>query len=242
MKVTVRLPIDNGTQVLVNVGDKIDSETPIFQVHQNSSHHILEIAKLLHIKPSEILRFLKVKPGDTFDMDAVIAEKRNIFSSLLIKSPVKGIFKDMDLKNGIITIVESTSNKTEKIKLPIEGKIKDISKSILEIEADGQSYEGKNGEGDDIFGELVGIEGEKIGILEINCEVNDKIVIGKYFLPETIIKLEVMGAIGVISENNFHNNVFPWIQVDKDTIIKLKLHFREKIWLRPKSHQIVTFN
>lgn len=242
MKVTVRLPIDNGTQVLVNVGDKIDSETPIFQVHQNSNQQILEIAKLLHIKPSEIIRFLKIKPGDTFDIDSVIAEKRNLLSSALIKSPIKGIFKDMDLKNGIITVVESSNIKEEKIKFPIEGKIKDITKSILEIEANGQSYEGKNGEGADIFGELVGVEGEKIGILEINCDVNDKIVMGRLFLPETIIKLEVMGAIGIISENNFHNNLLPWIQVDKETVTKLKLHYREKIWISPATHQIVAFN
>ncbi len=242
MKVTVRLPIDSGTQVLVNIGDKIDSETPVFQIQQDSSQHIFEIAKFLHIKSSEMIRFLKIKPGDTIEKDTVIAEKRNLLSSALIKSPIKGKFKDMDLKSGIITIVENGNNKEEKITFPFEGKIKDITKSILEIEVDGHSYEGKNGKGKETFGELVGVDGEKIGILEIACDVNNKIVIGKLFLPETLIKLEVMGAIGIITQNNLHNNFLPWIQVDEEIVNKIKQHLQKKIWMSPSSHQIVAFN
>ncbi len=242
MKTTFRLPILYGTNILVGVGDKIDSDTPIYEFRGNYSLISLEIAQLLHIKPSQISKYLKIDPGDEIDIGTILAQKRNLFSSYSIKSPIKGVFKNMDLKDGTITILESSGGKREKKKIPVRGKIIDISKSYIEVEAEGEVYHCMNGKGEDVIGKLLYFEEEVIGVLDINCEVEESIVMCRNILPESSVKLEVMGAVGLVSENIMGKLDIPWVQIEKEIIAKLKVYNGQRIWLSPKSRQIVTFN
>ncbi len=238
MKVTVTLAIAKDAHVLVSVGDEIDPQTPVFKLLTQEKIEIIPIAGILHVRQELIAKYLKKREGVKITAGEVLAEKKSLLSTSVIKSPVSGILKEIDLKKGTLTLIEHVE-KSHKITLPIRGKISKISSSHLEVDIEGKGFRGEKGEGEERMGQLLYLNGSKIGVLDIKDDVERCVIACKTLLPETVVKLEVLGAAGLISEKRVPETELPWVIVTEETFDHLKSFASKNIWLRPREKQVI---
>jgi len=104
MSSTVHYSLPDNSLLLVKSGDEITPKTVIAKSDITFSDENIAIADILHIKPSQIFKYLKAGIGESVMKGQIIAEKKSLFSSSIIKSPFTGKLKNVDLKKGILTI------------------------------------------------------------------------------------------------------------------------------------------
>lgn len=238
MKVTVTYAIAKDARVLVSVGDEINPQTPVFQLSTKGKTEVIPVASILRIKEGLITRYLKKREGVKITAGEVLAEKKSLLSTSVIKSPVSGILKEIDLKKGTLTLVANVE-KSHKITLPVQGRISKITSGHLEIEIEGKSFKGELGKGEETIGELLFLAGGKIGVLDIKDDVEGYVVACKTLLPETATKLEVLGAVGLISGKRVPETELPWVIVTEEIFDHIKSFTSKKIWLRPREKQVI---
>lgn len=238
MKVIVTYAIARGAHVLVSAGDEINPQTPLFQSSSEEKKEVIPVASILQIKEELIYKYLKKREGVKIQTGEILAEKKSLLSSSIIKAPVAGILKEIDLKRGTLTLAV-TEGRTHKVTLPIRGKITKVTSGYLEIEIDGKSFKGEKGKGREVVGKLAFIDGGKVGTLDIKDNVEGCVVISKKFLPEAIVKLEVLEAVGFICREIISETELPWVIVTEENFNHLKSHALQNIWLRPEEKQIV---
>lgn len=241
MKSTViHLSIGDNARVKVEVGDKVNPHTLLFENISDQKIHVISASEILKIKPQKIPQLLKKKIGEKVLAGEILIGKKSFFSTSFIKSPKDGILKEIDLKIGTLTIVGlEVENRSEKVNLPVSGKVKHISKTSIDIEIDGIAYQGENGKGDDQSGRLEHITGEDIGILDIReISVNNSIIICKSIGEDAMVKLEVLGVRGLILEKALNTTQIPWVQVREESFRRLLTHVSQNVWLCPMAKQI----
>jgi hypothetical protein len=89
----------------------------------------IAISQPLNVKPSEILRFVKISVGDKVNKQTTLAKKKSLFGigGIELHSPVVGLVNNIDLEKGTILIkIEDTKLKLNspeaKKSLPIQEK------------------------------------------------------------------------------------------------------------------------
>lgn len=237
MKTTIKLPLSPDAKILVEVGDKIDRNTALATGVSDTSENLIHLAKLLRVDPARIANYLRKKIGEEVISGDLLAQKKSFLSLHTIKSPVGGKIAGIDLKKGTLTILRSTDS-TDFVS-PTSGKVVRIEQNHVEIEIEGQVFKGVKGEGEDSFGNLVSIAGEDIGIGDISIDVDDCIVITHSLKNEAIVKLEVMGAAGLVLLKSLKESSLPWVAVDEEVFKKIEDKSTGYGWLRPKEKQIV---
>ena len=243
MKTIIRLPIPSQAKVLVEIGDKISLKTCLVEADLRSGEEIIPLASLLHISPSRIPQYLKKAIGEEVQNGDLLAEKRSLFISSAVKSPLKGKIKEIDLKMGTLTLVytdlSGITEKRRRISSPVAGKISAIDKNGIDIEVEGHVLRAIKGEGEEVTGDLDYISGSETDIFDIDSEVNEKIVFCRGLPEEGVVKLEVLGAAGCIIQKAGNNLSLPWVEVNEEVAKKLGSYQGKKIWLRPKEKEIV---
>lgn len=242
MKTTIKLPIDPHAKLLVDVGRVIDEKTIVAELEKVREEKILHLSKLLHVKNERIGNYLKKNVGEKISIGEVIAEKKGLFSTTHITSPIVGFIKEMDVKYGTLTLETGSHTLNRKILSPARGIVVDVGKGYLEVEVSGSLYRGHKGEGEAIFGSLVYISGENIGTLDVDHDVEKKIVTAHSLKEESLVKLDVMGAVGLITLKPLKETTFSFLQVDEETLIKIKEHVGKKAFLRPEEKEIIIFD
>lgn len=239
MKVTVHFPISKNTKVLVDDGDKIDSNTPLAEEPLALREETILVAKILRVNPSAIYKYLKKQVGQEINKGEILAEKRGFFSSCVIKSPISAKLGQIDLKKGTLTLLKNSPSRVKKITCPIPGKVKSINRSYIEVEIDGELYEVYRGEGKDVFGRLYYFSGETLGVLDISFATDNCIIACQSVAEEGLVKLEVLGAAGLILRKAPKETEISWVQVSEEVLKKLSLFASKNIWLRPEEKQII---
>ncbi len=244
MKVTVQLPIDEKTRILVDTGDKLDPSVPVFEKRNGENLQSIPVAKIFNINPVSLPKFLKKGIGEELGEGDVIAEKKGLFSSYQVKSPGGAILKEIDLKTGDVVLTRNKVSGGGKVFLPVAGKVKAITKTYLEIEVDGEIYQSKRGKGADVTAKLHHISGENIGILSIDSDSSGKIVMCVSLLPESSTKLEAIGALGLIAQHVSDDEELklPFLEVEKEVYNRLLHHTSRHVWLRPEGREIIVLN
>lgn len=241
MKASVTFTIAKEERVLVSVGDEIDPHTPVFAHLRQAKIEVIPVAGILQVKEGSITKYLKKSVGSQITEGEVLAEKKGLLSTSVIKSPSKGTIKELDLKKGTVTVV-CAQEKSDKIVLPIRGKISKITPHHLEIETEGKSFRGESGVGKEVIGDLLFFDGAKIGVLDIRDDVEESVVVCRVFLPETVAKLEVLGAVGLISGKKVPETDLPYVVVTDEILDHLKIAVSKKIWIRPMEKQIIVLD
>ena len=145
MKSKINLPISSDIRLLIKEEEKIEAGTLLCEKKEDKFIEAIPVSALLKIPPSQILKYLKKKIGENIEAGTILAKKKSLFSSFLLKSPVEGLIKEVDLKKGTLNIlVQKTGNK-DKFIFPFSGKIKKITKTHLEIEVEGIIIDLKRG-------------------------------------------------------------------------------------------------
>lgn len=239
MKSLVHFPFPGrDIKLKVKVGDKINSETVLAEFPQASKLQIIPIAKIFAINGEKIPKYLKKNIGEIVKKGEVIAEKRQVFSQLLLKSPVEAKLKEIDLKKGTLTLEVST-DENEKMICPIPGRIKNISSNFIELEIDGEVYSAIGGSGKNVRGCIKYIQGERIGILDVTEEVGENILLCENISGELVAKLEVVGVLGLITCNKFARDIeIPYLYVSSDVFGKIKELDHKDVCLMPENKQL----
>lgn len=222
--------------------DKIDDKTIIQQVSEQPELEIIPLSSILHISPSSMPKYFKKNIGAEIKSGEIIAQKKGFLSVKMVKSPLSGKITEIDLKKGTLTISGKTSDCKRILSCPVPGKVKDISKNQIEIEIEAEIYHGLKGAGEEAVGILRFVTNNSLGVLDISFEVEKGIIVCKRIPEETVAKLEVLGAIGLIGNKIPQRVDLPWIQVDTGILEKLSEHNNKYVWLRPLEKEIIVYN
>ncbi len=245
MKSTVHFPISPLAKILVKVGENVSEDTVLMEDSGLTPQEtIINISQLLKIKPETIHRYLRKKIGEEVLMGEALVVVRSFFSSKIVKSPISGRIKEIDLTKGTLSLVDRGEfRERKKIKSHIRGRVKNITRTFLELEVDGEVFGILGGRGDDVVGKLVFAPKESLGILDVLDEdMEEAIVASQKLSPDVIVKLEVIGVKGFITGLAAIKSDLPWVEVGSETFKKLREFAGKKVWLRPATKQIIVMN
>lgn len=239
MKTTIKLAIAKSDKLLVSEGDHITPATVISEHYINLDSKILNISRILKVNEKVIHKYLKKKIGEEVKSGETIVEKKGWWSTVSLKSPLTGKINEVDLKAGTISITGLNSRVGQPLKIPIPGKVNRISTGFVEIEISAPMLTGDKGEGQEVIGKIIYFPGESVNIFDIDSQVENEIVLIKKIADDVLIKLEVLGATGVLAVKPALNMSLPYIRIDDDKFARL-VHFKEsRVWLRPLEKQII---
>ncbi len=128
-----------------------------------------------------------------------MAEKGGFFGKHVYRSEVNGILKEINHEDGSITIEETESNEDSLYLSYFKGEIDAIEKDEIVLRVnDGKNFPLKEASGN--FGGPLYILHNKAEV-DIDA-VNQKIILAEKLSPYQQIKLEALGAGGLISCHN----------------------------------------
>jgi len=240
MKSTVHFSISSSAKVLVNIGENVSKDTVLIEDKLLASRKIIPLGQLLNIKPETIHRYLKKKIGEDVLPGETLAVVRSFFSSKIVKSPVFGKITEIDLTKGTLTLTSKEEAGKEKIKSQVNGRVKNITRTVLELEVEGEVFGILYGKGEDVTGRLVLAPKESLGILDdLEGEMEESIIASQKIHQDVIVKLEVMGVKGLITAEEIGKSELPWVKVGKEIFKKLAEFSGKTVWLRPLVKQLV---
>lgn len=241
MKNIIRLPVPAETQILISVGEEVTSKTPLLAYTSQLQTVNIAVADILKVPKKKVISYLKKKPSEEIKEGEILCLKKSYFSSIEIKSPVSGQIADINLKNGTLTIVQKGVQKDKKIMIPVDGKIKSVTQNEIEIEIHEHILSGEVGDGGEVIGKLVILD-DFPTLWETDINLVNSIVSVRRVTGELLIKLEILGAAGVIIGSECETTTLPWIRMSDEFFSKLTKYSLQKGWLRPKQHQLVIFD
>lgn len=240
MKTIVTLPVPHGAAILVAQGDDVVPQTIIAKSQHAQNAQSIPLAELLKVSPAKVAKFLKKRIDEQVGAGDVLAYKRSFFSSSIVRSPASGTIQEINLIQGTVTIGgEPVSGATVEILSPVSGTVHNITKTHVDIEVHGTGYPTKKGAGLDVWGVLSYIEQERVDIFAIKSDVENAIVLGKTISDDAVMKLEVLGAVGLIMVKGDPDTVVSWTLVDDEVFSHLAKSHGKRVLLRPKEKQIV---
>ncbi len=101
-----RLPLKG--QVLVAPGDTVTSETVIARAEMPGNLHLVRVAQLLNLEPSELAGHLLVQPGQTVQAGDLLAQTKGLWGLFKseVKAPLSGTVDDISLTSGALRLRE----------------------------------------------------------------------------------------------------------------------------------------
>lgn len=242
MKTIVTLPVPHAAAVLVAVGDDVTPETVIAQSsHSTHDSQSIPLAELLKVSPATVAKFLKKGIDEPVGTGDVIAYKRSFFSSSIVRSPASGKIQEIDLIQGTVTIGvgEQGPSSPMVVLSPVSGTVRTVTKTHVDIEVHGAGYPTKKGDGSDIWGVIEYIEQEQVDMFAIKSDVEGAVVLCKTIEDDALVKLEALGAVGMILLKGEPDTILSWAVVDDEVFSRLAKSQGKKILLRPKEKQII---
>ncbi|KKS97624.1 MAG: hypothetical protein UV73_C0007G0067 [Candidatus Gottesmanbacteria bacterium GW2011_GWA2_43_14] len=235
----IRIALPPQVHLTVEEGDQISENTVIYKTGEEALVSEIPVAQLLKVKPDLTVKYLRRRPGEAVVKGDILAEKKGILATLSVRSPHDGVIRELDLKKGHIILAGKEDTQKTKVSLPINGKIKKISRAYLEIEVKGEVLEGRKGAGNDRFAQLMLIPDDRFNITDFDADVEDKIVYIKKAPREVVLKLDVLGAKGLISAEMAEAGDFSAVEVDIAEAGKLHKAANKWIWLKPSEKLIL---
>lgn len=239
MKTTVAISLNAGTKLLVEEGDEINKHTAIYKAGDEGEVKAIPLSGILKVDASQIHKYLKRQLGDIVKQGELLAVKRSLLTQTIIKSPISGKIKEIDLKKGLLLMTTDFDKKIKKVHIPISGKVKQIKKDSIEIDVSGVRITGRQGSGDDQFGNLCIISASRHSVLDFGDEVADCVVFIEEAPLEAITKMDVLGALGVISTKIMEETGFPYLIIDDGDVKDILSHQGKAIWLRPEAQEVI---
>jgi len=238
MSKLIKLPITSDCRITVNVGDKVDAGSVIGQKEVSGKEEEIKITSLLKVKPALAGKYLQISIGDRIEKNDIIAKKKNLFSSSIIRSPFSGTVKEINRETGVLNI-STTEKGKENLNSPVKGIIRKKDEKLLEIEVDGLVFSGKDGGGTQAVGKLEYFRGDRIGSLEIDRDIAGIVVLCKDLNRDALAKLEALDCSGLIISKKKRPEGLSWVQVDEDVLTKISEHEQKTVCIIPDSKSII---
>jgi hypothetical protein len=239
MKTVIQLPTASNLKLLVNASDFVKAGDLIAEYTDDSDIKSIHLAKLLSVAPEKVLSYMKKNVGDAVSAGDIIAQKKSVFSSLTVKSPLQGVIKSVDLKKGSIDLSGGGQTVKKNIVAPVSGKIAAIENGKIDIEMKGHVYKAQQAGGDETVATMIHYTHELVDMFDIRTGVEQCAILCKGVTEDAVYKLDAMGAAASISMSIPKNSSLPWIVIESETYKHLATHAGKKVWIRPKELEIV---
>ena len=151
---TRKLPIKGET--LVNVGDRVHSDTIVARTYVPGDLQIVRVAQILGIELEDTEQYMMFNIGDPIKKDAVIAKSTSFFGlfKTFVRSPVEGTIEHISNVTGQVIIREQKI--PVEVKAYVPGRVVDvISEEGVIIETPAAFIQGIFGIGGETEGELL---------------------------------------------------------------------------------------
>ncbi|MEM1882352.1 MAG: hypothetical protein QXY43_04110 [Sulfolobales archaeon] len=173
------LPIRGET--LVNQGEKAEFETIVGRCYLEGPPYIVKVAELLGVEPEEVVRYLRVKVGDTVSKGTNLASY-TAFLGLLkksVESPVEGVVEGFSEITGHLTI--RAPPRVIELRAYIRGTVlKVVPGESVTIGTPAAFIQG-----------IIGFGGERHGVIELVSSSNQDVVgpdqIGEHHAGKIIV-------------------------------------------------------
>jgi len=241
MKTIVTLPVSPHATVLVSVGASVSVGTLLTDSKKVPETAPIPLAQLLKIKPATIAKYLKKRVDEPVLAGDVIAYKKSFFSSAIVRSPHDGSIQEIDLLQGTIRIgtVAAIVDQPATTVSPVSGIVTEVEHTHISIEVKGTSYEAVSGKGEQGWGKLISIKEDTVDMFAIRNDVADGVILCQDIAEESVVKMDVLGAMGIISLQKMTTDVLPWMEVEKDVYTKLSHHADQMVLLQPRDKKII---
>jgi hypothetical protein len=241
MKATVHLPITQDCIVCVKTGDKIKPKTLLYQIPAKEESFDIPVARLLGIPAQTISKFLKKNIGQEIVKGDEVALKKSFFKKTVVRSPYDGKIQSIDLTVGYVSVSQFSDQKLTEVTSPVEGKVKEVGKSFIELEIEGEVMHGTKGAGNDSYGRTMYLEKDKITAMDIEGDIDEMVVVCRKLSEEAVVKLEVLGVRGIVACNIEKDPEVPWLTVSEEVFKKKTLKDAPNIWIRPKEKEFIVY-
>lgn len=181
-------------------GQTVDFNTPLIRTVTKEFIKI-QIAQELGIPNDKIFMHVSKIVGDTVDANEILATKKTTFSSRQISSPKSGTISQIDHETGSL-LIETTSENAGVVKCYFKGVIKDLKNSRITLEVKSSDrYSLKDVVGD-FGGEVIYID--ELHLTDLNADdLINKVIITESIKPGEAVRLDVLGAKGIITKEDF---------------------------------------
>jgi len=193
----------------VKLGDKLEAGDIIAEA-QISKSAKLNISELLHIKPDKLANHLLVKEGNAVRAGQLIAQKKGVFSSTTIKSPVSGA---ISLSSELGSILIQPQDKLSSTICPCTAIVEEADSSSVIINSDKLVIAGSLGAGS-ALGELREL-GPDVDFYDVDDKFRGKIVVTTNLKSAVLAKMKALGVQGVIVDTSINSSALPFVVVNK---------------------------
>jgi uncharacterized protein (TIGR01319 family) len=173
-----------------------------FQVIERNETAVIDVATPFLIKPKNIKTYLSVMLGDPVRENQIIAFKYGInVKKIAIKSPIKGIVTEIDLKKGTVTIENKLTPYI--MRSFVSGRVSAVEPGIgVTVTAKCAVLNGASGFGGETYGEALFIERRDKFINDIKTSGNAvKEYAGRILVFKESINLPVLEAAKQLKVN-----------------------------------------
>lgn len=180
-------------------GQSVDYSTPLIQAVAKEGFR-LEIAEELGIPNDKIFMHVSKIVGDTVEANEILATKKSAFGSKQISSPKSGIIKQIDHETGSLTI-ETSSETSSIINCYFVGMVKEIADSSITLNVKSSDHYKLKDVVGDFGGELLYRHEQHLTDLTED-DLLHKVVITESIKPAEAVRLDVLGAQGIITKED----------------------------------------
>lgn len=207
-------------------------------------------------------KYISKRPGDKIKAGDVLAVKKNFlgFRERKVVSRVEGTISRYERDSGNLFIELTTGACTSDIVSPVDGIVSLCNNDRIVVETDKDVLPGRKGTGGNGQGEVFILEGafpergaekseSEISLYyDLDSRAVGKIIVGRNFQRELLIKCIGMGATGIIGTEINNSDLeyisgrrmqVPLIEVDNDTIEKIIKWKGKKIYLNSSEKLLI---
>jgi hypothetical protein len=174
--------------------------------------YIINLNKEFSVPSEKARKYIRKKPGDSVQEGDMLAIKKNFLglSEEKIISKVAGIFSRYERDTGNLIITVESETYFSDIVSPVDGTVTMCDNNKIVISTDKDVFEGRKGAGGTISGEIFVLEDafltaekeseeSEISLYyALDSRAVGKIIVGKNFPKDLLIKSIGMGVIGVV--------------------------------------------
>ncbi len=256
---TLTFSLSNGFSPLVKQGDTVKKGQSL-ATKEIVQEKIINIAEELGVPVQKARTLVKKKPGDIVTPGDILAIKSNFLGmdKSEVISNVQGavIRYERDSGNLVIKLQAEDGNSyqslTENIISPVDGMVDLCNNEKIAVTTQANALIANKGSGDKGEGELYELrepeDGKGIQAYQIDDKVIDKVITGKRFEREILLKAIAIGVKGIIATNiededitylTEKNIITPVIEIpdgEYDTLMKWKA---KRIYLEGKAKAVL---
>lgn len=209
IKTSIYRPLTKNSRVLVKEKEVVSVITNLAIQEEDAGEKVINIASILEVKPQEIGKYLLVEEGSKVLKGEIVARKDRTITSRekYYLTPMDGVFEKLTDQGEFVL---RYSPRTYKLNSQVEGVVKSITDSFIELEITADVIKGVHFIGKDTVGLLdkFAAPNEVLKIDKLDSRLAGKIIFGGNLITSEFIEraahFDVKGIIcGGISASDY---------------------------------------